>query len=264
MNETYGIKGSVRTLEQRRARNFPTADLDQKPNSDSFDVELSPTGQILRRTDYSFGNEVYRFTRFEYDAAGQLIRRVESDGAGAEVAVSELMYSEGNCLWSTRDASGVIMSRGIDEYVGERLILSSTNNADGKPKLLKSFDYSEGKLSQSVSKYYGQSGELSHLWVTSYDSAGRVAKTFGQKADGSPLGDGKYKYEYDAEGRRTKVWSFNDLEDVANTVTISEYLFDENGNWTERSDSHRSMSDFKWRKNITTRRLTYYAAGNSS
>jgi hypothetical protein len=189
---------------------------------------------------------------------------VESDRGGAEVAVSEFVYSEGKRVWTSRDASGAVTNRGVDEYVAERLTLSSTNHADGKPKLLKSFEYSEGKLSQSVSKYYGYTGGLGHLWVTSYDSAGRVAKTFGLKADGSPLGDGKYKYEYDAEDRRTKVWSFNDSEDVANVVTVSEYLFDENGNWTERSDSHRSKSDSKWRKNVTTRRLTYYAAGNSS
>jgi hypothetical protein len=264
MNETYGVKGSVHKLEQRRQSNFPTTNLTQKPNPDSFDVEFSPAGRILKRTDYSFGNEVYRFTRFEYDDAGRLIRTVESNAGDTPVAISELVYSEGKCVWTSRDGSGVVTNRGVDEYVGERLTLSSTNHPDGKPKLLKSFEYSEGKLSQSVSKYYGQSGELSHLWVASYDSSGRVAKTFGLKADGSPLGDGKYKYEYDAEDRRTRVWSFIDSEDDANAVTMSEYLFDESGNWIERSDSRRSKADSNWTKSITTRRLTYYAAGKSS
>lgn len=264
MTETYGVKGSVHRLEQRKHWNFPTESLNQKPNPHSFDVEFSPDGRILKRTDYTFGDEVYRSTRFEYNDAGQLIRTAESNGEGAPVATSELVYYEGKCVWTSRDALGVVTSRGVDEYVDERLTLSSANHADGKPKLLKSFEYSEGKLSQSFSKYYGFTGGLSHLWVTSYDSAGRVAKTYGLKADGSPLGDGKYTYEYDAEDRRTKVWSFNDGEDVANAVTISEYLVDENGNWTERTDSHRSKSDSKWRKNTTTRRLTYYAGGSSS
>ena len=264
MNETYGVKGSVHRLEQRKHWNFPTTNLNQTPNFDSFDAEFSPAGRLLNRTDYTFGDEVYRCTRFEYDDAGRLIRTVGYKSDGTAVATSELVYSEGRCDWTNGEASGVVTSRGVDEYVGERLTLSSTDHAHGKPKLVKSFEYKQGKLSESVSKYYDQSGGLNHLWVTSYDSAGRVAKTYGLKADGSPLDDGKYTYEYDAEDRRTKVWSFNDGEDVANAVTISEYLVDENGNWTERTDRHRSKSDSKWRKNTTSRRLTYYAGGSSS
>jgi hypothetical protein len=263
MDDKYDLKGCVRRMAQRNQRNFALHGLDQKPNHDSFDVEFSPTGQVLRRTDYTYGSEVCRSYRFEYDDAGRLIRSLEFDSIGAEKAVSELVYSEGKCAWSSRDAVGIVTGRGLDEYVGERLILSSTFDTSGRPRVLKSFEYSEGLLSQSVSKFYGYDGKCSQQWITRYDAAGRVAETFGLKADGSPLGDGKYAYEYDAEGRRIKVWSFNDWEVVSSAVTISEYVYDESGNWIERNDYHRSKSDSHSTRRVTTRTLTYYSAGKS-
>lgn len=255
MNEKYEIKGAVHRLEQRRPSKYG---LDHLPNRESFDVEFSPAGQVLQETQYTNAEGVYRSSRFVYDDAGKLVRTVEFDRAGLEVAVSEFEYSEARRMWIIRDATGAVTSSGVDEYDGNLQTVLGTYDASGQPKRVKCFEYTNGKLSQSVSKYYGYDGKVCEQWITNYDSAGRVAKTLGLKADGSPLGDGKYAYEYDGEGRRIKVWSFNDWESVANAVTISKYLCDEKGNWTERSDYNRSRDDSHWTKRITTRKLTYY------
>jgi hypothetical protein len=255
MNENYGVKGSVHTLEQRKPWKHG---LEHLPNLQSFDVEFSPAGQVLQQTDYTNAEHIYRSSRFVYDDTGRLVRSVEFDGTGIEIAFYEFEYSEGKRVCIARDARGVVTGRDIDEYDRDLLTVLGTYDASGRPKRLKSFKYTKGKLTQSVSKYYGYNGKLCEQWITTYDSEGRVAKTFGLKADGSPLGDGKYAYEYDGGGRQIKVWSFNDRENVANAVTISEYLCDENGNWTERSDYHHSKHYSNWTKRITTRRLTYY------
>ena len=261
MNENYDVRGCVHKLEQRRLSKY---ELDNRPNLESFDVEFSPTGQVLQQTDYTNAGGIYRISRFAYDDAGRLVRAVEFDEAGIEAAISEFEYSEGRQVCTTTDASGVVTGRHVDEYDGNVLSVLGTYDANEQPRRLKFFEYVEGKLSQSISKYFGYDGKFCKQWITTYDSAGRVAKTFGLKADGSPLGDGKYVYEYDGEGRQIKVWTFNDWESVPNAVRVSEYVYDENGNWTERSDYHRSKGDSNWIKRITTRRLTYFPVGNSS
>jgi YD repeat-containing protein len=259
MNENYDVRGCVHRLEQRR---FEKYGLDNGPNRESFDVEFSPTGQVLQQTDYANAGGIYRTSRFTYDDAGRLVRAVEFDEAGIEVAISEFEYSGGRQVCTIIDASGVVTGRHVDEYDGDVLTVMGIYDANGQPRRLKFFEYVEGKLCQSISKYYGYDGKFYKQWVTTYDSAGRVAKTFGLKADGSMLGDGKYMYEYDGEGRPSKVWTFNDWEDVANAVTVSEYVYDQNGNWTERSEYHRSKRDSNWTKKITTRRLTYFPVGD--
>jgi hypothetical protein len=262
MNENYDLKGRVRTLEQRSPWKYG---LDNLPNHESFDVEFSPTGQVLQQTDYTNASAVYKSWRFIYDDAGRHIRTVQFDGAGAEVAISEFERAEGRRVCTTRDATGVVTGRDVDEFVGNLLTLLGTYDASGRPKRLKSFEYAEGKLSRSVSKYYGCDGKFSEQWITSYDSAGRVAETFGLKADGSPLGDGRYTYEYDDEGRKHKILSYNDLAgpNIPNSIRSFVYQCDEHGNWTERTEYHRFRSDCDWTKRITTRKLTYYALQDS-
>jgi hypothetical protein len=258
MYENYGIKGHVHELKQRKQWGFSEGLLNQVQNFNSYDVEFSSAGLVLAKTSYTHGGEVHRSMRFEYNDAGQLVRSEEFDSKGEKIEIAQLVRSQGKCTWTARDASGVATNYGVDEYDGTNIVLSSSYDGKGNPKTLKSFEYEEGKLSRSVSKYYGYDGTVSEQWVRTYDAAGRVAKTFGLKAEGAPLGDGKYSHEYDEEGRKSKVWTFDDLEGVASSVRVSEYRNDGVGNWIERHDFHRSKSDSRWRKTTTTRTLTYY------
>lgn len=86
------------------------------------------------------------------------------------------------------------------------------------------------------------------------------AQTYGLKGDGSPLGDGKYEYEYDSEGRTTRVGTFNDLapEGLASGIKNYEYATDEAGNWVERREFYQLRGDSTWSMKATTRKLTYY------
>jgi hypothetical protein len=87
-----------------------------------------------------------------------------------------------------------------------------------------------------------------------------LVETYGLKPDGSPLGDGRYVYEYDEMGRQFRIWSFNDFDKggEASSVSQYEYTVDEHGNWIECRKFFRSRSDSHWSKTVTTRNLTYY------
>lgn len=258
MYENYGLKGHVRNLKQRKQWVFSEGPLNQVPNLDSYDVEFSSAGLVLAKTSYTHGGALHRSTRFEYNDAGQLVRSEKFDNKGDKIEIVQLVRSQGKCTWTACDASGATTNYGIDEYDGTNVVLSSSYDGKCNPNTLKSFQYEEGNLSRSVSIRYGYDGTVGEQWITTYDAAGRVAKTFGLKADGAPLGDGKYSYEYDEEGRESKVWTFDDLEDVPRSVRVSEYRNDGIGNWIERHDFHRSKSDSRWRKTTSTRTLSYY------
>jgi hypothetical protein len=257
MNSDFEVKGPVCTLKQRSTSRFG---LDEQPNRENFDAKFSPAGQILKQTDYTNAAAVYRTTCWVYDDAGLLIRALEFDSAGTETAISKFTHAEGRRECITRDAKGIVTRRIEDEFAGDLLTRIANYGSDGKLTRLKIFEYADGKLLRSVSQYYAPGGKLHEHWFTNYDSEGRMAKTFGLKSDGAPLGDGKYSHEYDAKGRRARVWSFNDGEDVANAVTTSEYVDDEYGNWIERVDIAQSMRDSAARRRVTTRQLTYFPA----
>jgi hypothetical protein len=258
MNENYDVKGSVHTLEQRKPWKYG---LEHLRNLKSFDVEFSPAGQVLQRTDYTNAESIYRSTRFEYHESGRLIRAVEIDGAGIELAVSEFEYSESKQLCITRDTKGIVTGRDIDEYNGNLPTLVGSYDANGHPRRLKSFEYREGRLAKAVSQYYGLEGKVVEISISQFDSLGRLVEAFGLAPDGKPLGDGRYTYEYDDEGRKHKILSYNDLvdTDVPNSIRGFTYKCDEHGNWTEREEYYRSNGDSDWSKSVTTRKLRYYA-----
>jgi hypothetical protein len=209
---------------------------------------------------------IYRSSRFAYDDMGRLIRMVEFDGAGKELSVSDFEYSVRKRTCTTRNATGIVMGLDVDEYdVNQFLTLLGSYDADGKPKRLKSFKYSNSKLVEAVSKFYVPDGSLVETSISRFDSLGRIVEAFGLTPDGKPTGDGRYVYEYDGEGRKHKILSYNDLDDtdVPNSIRGFAYKCDEHGNWTERSEYYRSRSDSDWTKRMTTRKLTYYPQGNS-
>jgi len=261
MNEEYDIKGHVLRLVQREHQKFSSDRLVHTPNHSSFDLDFSSDGQVLRKTLYTYGEVIFRSTQFGYDAAGRLTRTDDLNGEGLKIGTSELVYSEGQCAWTDRDAAGIITGRGLDEYDGELLLRISSFDSRNMPRRFEFFEYSNNRLAKSDSRYYLPDGALAERWLTDYDSEGRVARTHGLTADGSPLGDGKYRYEYDGMGRRAKVWTYNEFDgsDTASSVTIYEYVDDEHGNWIEQRKRHLWRNDSHESKTVTTRKLTYHA-----
>jgi hypothetical protein len=231
-----------------------------KPCLDNFDVEFSATGLVLLENSYTYSVSLYRSTRFEYDADGRLIRCTERDSGGGPVSVSERQYSPGKCEWIERDAGGCVVCRGLDEYDGERLVRLSLWGFDNSIRRIKSFEYSGNMLSHAESCYHKVDGSLYERAVTEYDSLGRVSRTYGLKADGSPVGDGKYTFEYDPDGRVSKVWTFDEFtnDDTATSVTLSQYVDDAQGNWIEHHECHVWRKDAHQSRKLTTRTLTYY------
>jgi hypothetical protein len=259
MNE-YELKGSVRTLEQRRQSNVEKERSQVSLDHLSFDIEFSFTGRILQKTSYTYGANVHRSTRYEYDGSGRLMRTEELDSAGNGAGSSEFAYSESTREWVNRDATEVIASRGIEEYDGKNWVSLSTFDGHGRLKTSKTFEYSDKTLTKSISQYLLPDGRVNEYWITKYGPLGRIHHTYGLNGDSAPLGDGRYSYEYTENGRVGKIWTFNEFkpDEPASSVTIYEYLDDEIGNWIERRAFH-ILRDGSWRsKRITTRRLEYY------
>ena len=61
---------------------------------------------------------------------------MQFDETGIELTVSEFEYSEQRSVCTTRDATGIVTGRDVDEYDGELLTLLGTYDADGRPKRL--------------------------------------------------------------------------------------------------------------------------------
>jgi len=260
MNEEYDVKGHVFKLVQREQRKVRSDRLAKTPNPNDFDLEFSTAGHILRKTLHTYGETVFRSTHFQYDNTGRLTDTEEFDGAGAKIGASEFVYSEGRCEWLERDEAGIVTRRGLEEYDGERLIRISSFDSCNTPRRIKTFEYSGDRVAKSDSRHYGADGALYERSVTDYDSEGRVARSYGLKADGSPLGDGKYRFEYDERGRRAKVWTYNEFDggNTPSMVSIYEYTDDEHGNWIEQRKRHVWRNDSYKSKTIITRKLTYY------
>jgi len=259
MNENYDLEGRVHKLEQRRPI---TSGLESLPDHDSFDVEFSPSGQAIHFTQYTFAGQVFRSETYNYDDLGRLVRTLEFDGADTEASKTDYECDSGGKRvgWTRRDKSGAVTVRSAQEYLG-RLVASLVSfRANVLVMRRKTFDYSEDKLAQSVSTYYNPTGDVTEQCISRYNAEERIAETFGLRSDGKPLGDGRYEYEYDLEGRESRVLSFNDSADgnEPNHIKHFAYKFDKHGNWIERCEYSRFTRDSDWQKSVTTRKLIYY------
>jgi hypothetical protein len=260
MNEKYEVTGPIQRIEQRKPS---VAGLEHLPNFDSFDLEFSPTGRVIRKTSYTGAGTVQSYERFLYDGGDKLIERCWFDGEGSQASSTHCRYDDAGKLVSCIgcDRSGAVTRTGTQRYIGELLVSAASTEANGSPVLEETFLYVDEKLAKSVASYYGMASALAEVWISYYNSSELVAETFGLTAEGKPLGDGRYRYEYDSYARKIKTWSYNDWadEDVPNSVFVFEYTVDEHGNWIERSDHHRSKNDPRWRTQVTKRKLTYFS-----
>lgn len=259
MNEIYNVKGPVLKLEQRKPC---VPGLEHLVDHNSFDVEFSPSGQVVHFTQYTGAGVVFRSGCHSYDQSGKLARSLEFDSTELAAGAIDYEYnSDGKRVgWTKRDKSGAVTGRGVEEYVGSLLASLVSFRANDVLLRRETFDYLDGKVAQSISTYYSPSGDVAERWISTYDAEERIAETFGLKADGKPLGDGRYVFEYDPEGRESSVLSFDDSADdiEPNHIKRIAYKNDEHGNWIERCEFGRSKSDADWRKTVSTRKLTYY------
>jgi len=258
MNDEYQVKGRVRRLEQRKVWNVG---LEHLPNHDSFDVEFSSSGKILLLTSYNMAGVVTGSEQFFYDDGGKLACSLEFNSKGGQTRKTTFLHqTDENRGITSSEVDGKFAGRVVEVHDG-RLLLSWTsydcNNLLLKEKIFK---YDGNTLQTSESRFYLPDGSLNERWLSAYDAEGRIAETYGLNRDAQPLGDGKYKYEYDSEGRTSRLWTFNDLAPDGNAsgLKIYEYTTDEAGNWIERRDFHKSRSDLKWSMKTTTRKLEYY------
>jgi hypothetical protein len=258
MNDKYDVKGRVHKMEQRKVWNVG---LEHLPNRDSFDVEFSPSGQILRLTTYDMAGAVIGSKHFVYNDSGKISRSLEFDSTGRQIHTNDFVHqTEGNRVITISETDGKFAGRTVEVCEGNLLLSFASHDGDNLLKREKTFQYAGSGPQTSDSRYYLPDGTLAEQWLSSYDSEGRIAETYGLKGDGKPLGDGKYRYEYDSEGRTSRVWTFNDLvpDEPATGIKIYEYETDESGNWIARREFYQSRGDSTWSMKTTTRKFTYY------
>ncbi len=259
MNENYNVKGPILKLEQRKPC---VPGLEHLVDYHSFDVEFSPSGQVVHFTQYTGAGNVFCSECHSYDQSGKLARSLEFDSAESEAGATDYEHdSDGKRIaWTKRDKSGALIGRSAEEYVENHLVSLVSFRANDVLVRRKTFEYSDDKLVQSISTSYIPNGDVAERWISTYDAEGRISQTFGLKSDGKPLGDGRYLYEYDHDGRQSRVLSLNEFADgnEPNPITRFAYKCDHHGNWIERCEFSRFKSDPNWRKTVTTRKLTYY------
>jgi hypothetical protein len=258
MNDKYDVKGRVHKMEQRKVWNIG---LDHLPNRDSFDVEFSPSGQTLRLTTYDMAGAVIGSRHFVYNDSGKISRSLEFDSTERQIHTNDFVHqTEGNRVITISETEGKFAGRTVEVCEGNLLLSFASHDGDNLLKREKTFQYAGSGLQTSDSRYYLPDGTLAEQWLSSYNSEGRIAETYGLKGDGKPLGDGKYRYEYDSEGRTSRVWTFNDLvpDEPASGIKIYEYETDESGNWIARREFYQSRGDSTWSMKTTTRKFTYY------
>lgn len=259
MHENYELNGKVRKLEQRSERRFEG--LDHIRDQKSFDLEFSPTVQVQSSVDYTHAGFTHSSKTHVYDPTGRLLRTLSFDRTHKPIETSEFEYdSEGTRIgWTSREPSGQVTARGMEQYDGKLLTMFATFRGD-LPCRTKSFEWRGSTLRRAISDFIGAGGQLAERWIENYDSDGRLLETFGLKADGKPLGDGRYTYEYDEQGRKSKVWTYEDLsgDTVPSSVCVYEYDYDGPGNWIARRTFHRSRSDASWSMTAVRRRIAYY------
>ncbi len=258
MNDKYDVKGRVHKLEQRRVWDIG---LEHLPNRDSFDVEFSPSGQILRLTTYNIAGAVIGSNHFVYNEFGKISRSLEFDSTGRQIHSNDFVHQvQGKRVITISETEGKFAGRTVEVYEGSLLLSFASYDGDNLLKREKTFQYAGSRLQRSDSRHYLPDGTLVEQWLSSYDSEGRIAETYGLKGDGKPLGDGKYRYEYDSGGRTSRVWTFNDLvpDEPAGGIKIYEYETDELGNWIARREFYQSRGDSTWSMKTTTRKFTYY------
>ena len=263
MNENYDVKGPVRSLRQRREYKPLTPTVDGLRDFESFDVEFSPEGLVQKLRTYTRMGEFDGSEQYLYDPTGTHIRTLKFDKAGIQLSISELEHGagQGRVQWITRGMSGDLLGRSVDEYRDELLISDTTFQSNGLPLVQKAFDYAGSKLAHAVSLYYGIDGNLAERHISTYDSEGRLAETYGLKPNGKPLGDGRYRYEYDANGRKCRVLTFSEFSEIDVPSHISEFTYkcDERENWVECRKLWAFRADSHWRETVTFRQIDYYA-----
>jgi hypothetical protein len=260
MNDKYDVKGRVHKLEQRK--DWHLGRLDHLLNQDSFDVEFSPSGQILQVTNYDMAGSVIGSSHFEYDNSGKASRSLQFDGNERQIHTTVFFYeTQGNRLVTITETDGKFAGRTVELSEGDLPLSFASYDSGGLLSREKTFQYSGGALQTSDSRFYLPDGTLLEQWLSSYDAQGRIEETYGLKRDGKPLGDGKYKFAYDSEGRPSRVGTFDEYvhDERASAIKRYEYETDQYGNWIARHEYYRSRSDSTWSKKITTRKLTYYA-----
>ncbi len=259
MNENYDVKGSVRRIEQRTPG---VSGLERLRDFNSFDIDFSLTGQVLRITNYKNSGDVSDSQKNVFDTNDVHLRTIFFDSNTAETGRTELQYDDQHrCIgWLGFDTVGALVRRCEHEFSEGRIATIKTRLADGRPVVEKEFEYSGGLLVKSLSRYHGMNGGLAHQWVSIYESNGKIAETWGLTPEGKPLGDGRYKHEYDEQGRESRRLCFNDwdTENIPNAVFVNEYSDDQFGNWIERRRRHRFKSDSRWRTSVTTRKIEYW------
>jgi len=258
VRKNYDVTGPVRALTQRRENLTALKSLGNSFDPEFYQIEFSVEGLVRAKTRFRGDGEVYDAERFEYDPTGRITRIVVADSAGQLISSTEFEYPANGKRGVTRNPNGVVIRTCADEFEADRPTVVSSFEADGTPMTRKEFEYRGGRLFRTVASYYAPNDVRFHRWISIFDDRERVQESHGEHVDGSPLGDGKYTYEYRDDGRLWKHSCLNEFTDEVSSVETYSYSDDTRGNWVEKRGIRLWRNKDLPQSSLWTRELSYY------
>jgi hypothetical protein len=258
VRKNYDVTGPVGTLTQRTANLAALTSLGSNFDPEFYKMEFSVEGLVRAKTRFRGDGEVYDAERFEYDPTGRITRIVVADSAGQLISSTDFEHAANGKRGVTRNPEGVVIRTFADEFEAGRPTLLSSFEADGTSRTRKEFEYRDGRLFRTVASYYAPNDVRFHRWISIFDDRERVQESHGEHVDGSPLGDGKYTYEYRDDGRLWKRSYLNEFTDEVSSVETYSYFDDTRGNWVEKRGILSWRNKDRPQSSLRTRELSYY------
>ena len=183
------------------------------------------SGNIRKRTRYDSSGNLIWFQIFTYNEDEKLVQAVSYDADGRPTATVEIPYDEnGNPLKSVNYRSDTGEISTSDKTYDENGVLTQVRNYRAGTYFTLVYEYdSQGRI--STIEEYDADNRLGQIMLYEYDGDSDLVSVMkGCDPDGSLLYYAEY--EYDADGNRTLVNSY-DADGTLNSST--KIIYDSNG-----------------------------------
>lgn len=224
-------------------------------------VDMGPLASIASKVVYKYDESFNRIEEVEYDGdgglrwkelckydnRGNLIERSKYMSDGSLDTKSVYKYDDKNnqIEFNRFNADGKLQFKNINKFDSkgnevERSTYGLSGNISGR--YTSSFD-NEGNKIEYLS--YNSNGNLKNKTTYEYDGNSKTIKSF--NSDGTP--EKKEVFKYDDKGNEIE-YAVYEQRDHFEATYYSEYLFDEVGNWTKKTEIGAGEAQIIWEREI--------------
>ncbi len=241
------LKGAIQSYEKKTYIVTPsTGELVQKyDEKKSFDT----SGNLIGIATFGNDTKLDSKTVYKYEA-GHLVSKIVYNSAGKEDKITQYEYDAENRLTSQKKYN----SAGQLQYQ-TRYFYNSKGQMLSEHKLIPSINYTLKEAYQyDANNYVIEIAKKARIGTTkvtfSYNDMGKVAK----KSDYNAMGElySVIQYEYNQYGDKTGLKKY-DADGKLTYFETYQYLYDKQGNWTERTNFEKGK-----KVSVEKRKVTYY------